>query len=144
MISPEEYEELFDRQSRFKAWLGSRTSYRQEEVPENCRITNEERSAIEVFQFCRDKLSIYFVYIAPPIPNSSMVEKHYVHATTWIGDYLGRVYLGGEYTVHMPRGGKSVRQSITMHGINGVRYYGTYYKSSGNYARIYAVNRFKH
>lgn len=55
-----------------------------------------------------------------------------------MGDKLGDVTFGREYKTptrgHFP----SVRVPITVRGINGVTYHGTYFKSSGDYARVKA------
>lgn len=85
-------------------------------------INNELRSKIEVWQFLHEKPKEYFLYIS---------EKN-KNATTWMGDNLGSVSFGKEHTSNF--GDK--RQHVTVFGINGIKYYGTYFKSSGNYARI--------
>jgi hypothetical protein len=65
-------------------------------------------------------------------------------ATTFTGEILGKVDFGCEYQVPVNTypsnfmGRESTRVSISVHGINGVEYYGTYFKSSGDYARIKA------
>jgi hypothetical protein len=87
-------------------------------------INNNLRSKIETWEFIHDKPEKYFIYINE--------EKKI--ATTWTGDYLGLVYLGAEHYSNF--GDK--RQDITMWGVNGIKYYGTYYKSNGDYARIKA------
>lgn len=84
--------------------------------------TNEERSAVEVYEFCTNPPQTYFLYI-----NCTKKE-----ATTWTGDKLGSVSFGSEWRDNF--GGKRV--PITVYAINGKRYHGTYYKSSGDYARI--------
>lgn len=88
-------------------------------------VTNELRSKIETWEFINDKPERYFIYID---------EKEKV-ATTWMGDKLGSVvYFGREYRSNM--GDK--RQSVDIAAINGIKYYGTYYKDAGSYARIKA------
>src|SRR5215469_13279623 len=97
-------------------------SYRPEDKPAHIPyVTNEERSALEVFEFITNPPDKYFLYID---------EKNGT-ATTWMGDMLGNVSLGREYRDSF--GGRRV--PITVHGINCKKYHGTYYKSSGNYAR---------
>jgi hypothetical protein len=93
-------------------------------LPYGGEIDNELRSKIEVWQFINDAPKEYFLYINE--------EKR--TATTWTGDYLGTVIFGDTYNGGF--GWHSKRQSITVNAINGKRYHGTYYKSSGNYARI--------
>lgn len=84
--------------------------------------TNEERSAVEVYEFVTNPPDKYFLYI-------NCTKRI---ATTWTGDKLGDVSFGSEYRDNF--GGKRV--PITVYAINGKRYHGTYYKSSGDYARI--------
>jgi hypothetical protein len=84
--------------------------------------TNEERSAVEVYEFLHNPPEKYFVYI-----NRTKRE-----ATTWTGEKLGTVGFGTEYRDNF--GGKRV--PITVYAINGAKYHGTYYASSGDYARI--------
>lgn len=85
-------------------------------------VDNELRSSIEVYEFINDIPDNYFLYI----------DESKKEATTWMGDKLGNVSFGREYRDNL--GGK--RQPIDVHGINGKKYHGIYYKSSGNYARI--------
>lgn len=87
-------------------------------------ITNELRSKIEVWEFMHEKPLQYFLYISED-------EKE---ANTWKGDFLGNIHFGREYRSNM--GDK--RQPVDVFGINGIKYYGIYFKSSGNYARIKA------
>lgn len=87
-------------------------------------VTNELRSKIETYEFIKDKPERYFIYIN---------EKEQI-ATTWMGDYLGKVSFGSVYRSNM----SDRRQSIDIAAVNGLKYYGTYYKDAGNYARIKA------
>jgi hypothetical protein len=84
--------------------------------------TNEERSAVEVYEFCTDPPKQYFLYI-----NCTKKE-----ATTWMSDKLGNVRFGTSYKDNF--GGQRV--PITIAAINGKKYHGTYYKSAGDYARV--------
>ena len=85
---------------------------------------NRIRSSIETLQFERNKPSKYFVYI-------NVVKSI---ATTWTGENLGKVQFSTEFKSNMG----DTRQSIYINAINGLRYYGTYFKSAGDYARITA------
>jgi len=85
-------------------------------------VDNNLRSAIETYEFISNPPDKYFIYI-----NESKCI-----ATTWTGQPLGSVSFGQEYRSNM--GDK--RQPVSILGINGRKYHGTYYKSSGNYARI--------
>ena len=82
---------------------------------------------MEVFDFITNPPDKYFLYIS---------EKT-ATATTWTGDALGQVSFGREYRDNF--GGKRV--PVTVRDINGLIYHGTYYKSSGDYARIKANKR---
>jgi hypothetical protein len=84
--------------------------------------TNEMRSACEVYEFCVTPPERYFLYI----------NREKKVATTWTGDVLGQVYFGTQWRDNF--GG--TRVPITVRAINGKTYHGTYYKSSGDYARI--------
>jgi hypothetical protein len=112
-----------NRETALHAWLGNRTSYHPSELPVDINPpTNEERSALECFEFMRDKPAKYFLYVS---------EKTKL-ATTFTGDTLGTVTFGREYRDNF--GGKRV--AITVKAITGETYHGTFYKSSGDYARI--------
>lgn len=87
-------------------------------------VTNELRSAVEVYEFCADKPQKYFLYISE--------DKRI--ATTWTGDKLGTIILRPSYR----SGFGDIRQTVIVHAINGLTYTGTYYKSSGDYARVTA------
>ncbi|WP_407156327.1 hypothetical protein [Bradyrhizobium sp. STM 3557] len=122
-ISAETAATIRNRETALRNWLGNRTSYHPSELPADIiPPTNEERSALEVFEFLRDKPARYFLYIN--------AEKR--TATTFTGDTLGTVSFGREYRDNF--GGKRV--AVTIRAITGETYHGTYYKSSGDYARI--------
>lgn len=97
-----------------------------ETFPFASEVTNELRSAIEVYEFCANPPAKYFLYI----------NEKTKSATTWTGDALGTVTFGHEYMAVF--GDK--RQSVRIKAINGKTYSGTYYKSAGNYARVKTVN----
>jgi hypothetical protein len=129
MITPQHAADIRQRNDRLMSWVDSIrgkngwTSYRPEDKPPDVPdVTNEERSALEVFEFCSNPPTKYFLYI-------SETKRT---ATTWTGDVLGQVSFGREYRDNF--GGK--RAPIWIRGINGRSYHGTYYKSSGNFARI--------
>lgn len=91
-------------------------------MPADCAISNEERSAIESYEFAHDAPLKKFLYIN--------AEKR--TATTWTGEVLGAVEFGREFRDNF--GGRRV--PITVRAINGWIYSGTYYKSAGDYARV--------
>jgi hypothetical protein len=53
-------------------------------------------------------------------------------ATTWTGQKLGDVSFGNPYRSNM----RDIRIPIRVYALNGEEYYGTFYKSAGDYARI--------
>lgn len=85
--------------------------------------TNENRSKLEVYEFCNDIPQTYFLYI----------NKEKREATTWTGEKLGNVIVYGR-TYRSNFGDK--RANITVEGINGKYYFGTYFVGAGDYARI--------
>lgn len=87
---------------------------------------NRETSAQE----CRKWLS------NPPNRYVAYVNGNLLIVTTWTGEKLGEITHRGE---PYRTGFRSYRQSIRVTGTNGVRYYGTYYMSSGNYCRLYRM-----
>jgi hypothetical protein len=122
-ISAETANDIRNRETALREWMGNRTSYHPDELPAHMNPpTNEERSALEVFEFLRDKPARYFLYIN--------AEKKL--ATTWTGEELGRVTFGRTYRDNF--GGERV--AITVQAVSGDTYHGTYYKSSGDYARV--------
>lgn len=118
-----------ERENALQAWLKTNktNSYKPEELPPEINPpTNAERSEAEVFAFLADPPEKYFLYI-----NSKTGQ-----ATTWTGQKLGDVRFGHEY--HSNMGDK--RQSVRVYAVNGKTYSGTYYKSSGDYARVRIVH----
>lgn len=98
-------------------------------------MRNDDRSAIERFEFCIAPPASYFLYIA--LPEGATVERARVMgasglATTWTGERLGRVTFGRPY--HDNFGGKRV--PVWIDAINGRCYHGTYFQSAGDYARV--------
>jgi hypothetical protein len=132
VITPEQAADIRKRNDALMTWVDSIrgkngwASYRPEEKPADVpNVTNDERSALEVFEFCTNPPEKYFLYISDA--NRT--------ATTWTGDALGNVLFGREYRDNF--GGKRV--PVTVRAINGHTYHGTCFKSSGNYARIKAA-----
>lgn len=90
--------------------------------PHADKVTNELRSQVEVAWFVREKPTKYFLYI----------NEKTKQATTWTGDVLGDVGFGRPWTSNFG----DERVSVTIYAVNGCQYHGTYFKSSGNYARV--------
>jgi hypothetical protein len=126
MLTDQEYREARARYDAYQAWRGDRTvtdeATRPADVP---NVTNDETSAIEVYEFVRDVPASYFAYV------STKTGK----LTTWTGDELGAITFGSEWRDNF--GG--TRQAIRVKAINGRTYSGTYFKSAGDYARLRIV-----
>ena len=106
------------------------TSYPSGIEPEDCKVSNDERAQLELRQFMIEKPERYFLY----------VDEKTKTATVWTGVVLGSVIFGREYK--SPSFGRaSVRVPVTIKAVNGLTYHGTYYKSSGDYARVRASKR---
>ena len=133
MITPEQAQDIRTRNAALNQWIDTIrgkngwASYKPEDKPANVPdVSNEERSALEVFEFVSNPPDKYFLYIN---------EKDHT-ATTWTGEKLGNVSFGREYRDNF--GGKRI--PVNVYAINGKTYHGTYYKSSGDYARVRVKN----
>ena len=131
MITAQEYitfRNALNKEREFMKALGknSLNSDEQKQRDEFCgiAISNELRSQVELYEFHYKKPEKYFLYI----------DSKNWSANNWMGEKLGRVSFGREYR----SGFGDIRQSIDVYGINGIKYHGTFYKSSGDYARIKA------
>lgn len=134
MITAEQARDIRTRYDALQVWVDSIrgkngwASYKPEDKPASVPdVSNEETSALEVFEFVVNPPDRYFLYIRE---SESL-------ATTWTGDELGHVSFGREYRDNF--GGRRV--PITIRAINGRTYHGTYYKSSGDYARVKIAKR---
>jgi hypothetical protein len=129
--SDEDYKEARKKldayQAAVDAWMkANKTNGIPVEVtkdfPHAAEITNDLRSKIEKFEFLSEEPVKYFVYIS---------EKNKT-ATTWTGQKLGDVTFGREFRSNM--GDKRV--PVSVKALNGLNYYGTFFKSAGDYAVI--------
>lgn len=152
MITQEKYSQLKANLALFNTWLGKRTSYSPSEVPNDIpQLTNEELTQIEVFEFVNYKPDKCFVYVKLDINKADTITQavaktlnvlpsNRVIITTFTGAELGKGHLGHKYSC--PAFGQySTRYSIRFQAINGCEYYGTYYFSSGDYARVKKVKK---
>jgi len=131
MLTPAQAADIRAKIDRFEAWLGDRRSYRPEEVPADLpQVSNEDRSALEVFDFVNDPPRRYFLYIKEG--NPAQAAPLVGQATTWTGDRLGYVRFGRSWRSNMG----DTRVPVTITAINGRVYVGTYFKSAGDYARV--------
>jgi hypothetical protein len=74
-----------------------------------------------------------FVYV---LHGEAQVIDRAVRVTTWTGELLGTGILGPKYKCPTFGCFPSTRRSIRVKGTNGAEYFGTYYESSGDYARM--------
>jgi hypothetical protein len=134
LITPEQAADIRKRNDALNAWIDTirdkRTgwaSYKPEDKPSHVPdVSNDERSALEVYDFVTNPPDKYFLYVNQ--------EKR--TATTWTGDLLGQITFGREYRCPAFGGFSSRRIPVTVRAINGRVYVGTYYKSSGDFARV--------
>lgn len=137
VITSERAEDIRARYATWEQWFRTlgRNHYHPDEVPADCKApTNEERSALEVYDFVNDPPDSYFLYI-----RECKLTRWDGEATTWAGDRLGWVCFGSEYRSNMG----DIRVPVTIKAINGKTYHGTFYKSAGDYARIRAAKEKK-
>jgi len=134
MINVHQANEIQARITVHDAWIDSIrdtngwASYRPEDMPAHVPdVSNDERSALEVYRFYTTRPTKYFLYI----------DERRRRATTFTGEKLGSVSFGREWRDNF--GG--TRVSINVYAINGFTYHGTYYKSSGSYARVKLFNK---
>jgi hypothetical protein len=91
--------------------------------------TNDDREDVAVYEFVRDKPEQLFCYIDGPHRRAKLWSDRSV---------IGTVELGRDYKT--PAFGEaSTRVPVKVHAINGCDYAGTYFKSSGDYARLKRV-----
>ena len=104
-------------------------SYKPEDKPANVpTVSNEDRSSVEVYEFCQNPPERYFLYIRYSFPEFGKPAI----ATTWTGERLGAVTFGQSFRSSF--GDKRV--PVRIKAINGRTYAGTYYSDAGSYARV--------
>jgi hypothetical protein len=115
MITREQYDEISARNARFEAWRNGRTSYHPSEIPADVpTVTNDERSAMELYEFVTNPPEKYFLYVALN-PNGYTGYGSSHQATTWTGERLGDVQFGRTWRDNF--GG--TRVSISVYAVNG-------------------------
>jgi len=94
MLTQDQAQDIRTRNDALAAWVDSIrgknrwASDKPEDKPASVPdVTNDERSALEVFDFCQTPPLSYFLYVN---------EKDRT-ATTWTGDVLGQVHFGREF-----------------------------------------------
>jgi hypothetical protein len=121
--------DIRDRYNAFQTWLGDRCSYRPEDVPPNVpRVTNEEVSALEVWQFINEPANTWSMYLASDGRT----------LTTWPGDKLATVT--SETVREVGFGYRPSRTYLRAIAIDGSHWYGTS-PGRGMYARMRRARR---
>ena len=133
MITEQDYQAIIAKRDDLKTWLDTSPcvtrshngtlSYPSDTLPQHCHISNDERSAVEVYEFIRDRPHTYFAYTTPAtaIPQS---------VTTWTGEKLGTVIAHG--TPYISSWGDTRQQLTIIPAINGLTYSATAYFGRGN------------
>lgn len=152
MITKEHYEEIKQRYDTF--WSKAREwgclkgnwwiiSDEQREQLKPWSTSNEEISAMEVYEFVNTPPERYFCYIKydreiriadngrPYTPRPRYYDKMTI--TTWIGELLGNGYFTSRL-YHSNLGDERI--TFTVRAINGKDYYGTFFYSAGDYGRM--------
>lgn len=129
-ITKEQRDEIMARRERLMQYCKEQgftsksgwTSYKPEQVAHFNPPTNDELAQVELYDFIHDVPDKYFLYVS---------EKTNL-ATCFTGLELGKVSFGREWRDNF--GG--TRRAVTIKAVNGRRYVGTFFKSSGDFARI--------
>jgi len=104
----------------------SKTNWTNEKIRKKLgipKVSNTERSMVEVYQFKQKPPKKYGAYMG------SKLKK----ITTWTGQPLGNItWIGSEYK----DGFGGTRQNFRVNAINKKKYSGTYFKSSGDYVNL--------
>jgi hypothetical protein len=93
-------------------------------IPHRDVVDNELKSAVEHYEWT------HFV----PVSGFVYVDYPGRRIRTWTGQEIGRI-IG--YSIEWRSNMGDIRQMIQTRMNNGLLYYGTYYKSAGDYARIH-------
>lgn len=124
MLTAEQYQEYRARYDAYHTWRGNRSSIsaaERESAPQG--TTNEETSAIEVYEFMQDKPTRYTAYLKEN--ESSFTRGSF---TTWTGETLGSLHIWKRTRDGF---GNKVWY-VSAVGINGVKYHGRHYPDSGD------------
>jgi hypothetical protein len=145
MLTEKQALDIRSRHDAARAWLKAqkRNSYKTEELRAAGikEPTNDETSALEVFEFVRDKPEKYFAYVREPnagtYGRSSFDRARALYAgtgalQTWTGENLGTMQFGAAFRDNF--GG--IRVPVSVKAINGSVYHGTYFFSAGDYCRL--------
>ena len=98
------------------------TSYKPEQVAHLNPPSNDERAQVELYDFVHEVPDKYFLYVNEKTGN----------ATCFTGLRLGTIIFGHQWRDNF--GGTRVH--VRIYAVNHRVYQGTYFKSSGDYARV--------
>jgi len=131
LISDAEHKEIEGRIDNLKAWLKEHNGnwFREDELPENCRVSNDEQAQLELYEFCKEQPKSYGCYVKRQNKNSIVVK-----ITTWTGLVLGHGTLGKSYYSNFG----DLRYPIHATGVNDIEYHGTFYAGAGDYCTLKA------
>jgi hypothetical protein len=87
---------------------------------------------LDLSDFHRDPPARLFCYVT--------LTSHGWECGNFTGTPYGRVHVGASYTCPA-FGRKSTRRSVTLSAVNGWIYSGTFFESSGDYARLKRTQR---
>lgn len=126
----EDYAALRTRHDNYHAARVALCGKRNYVTPEDAAqlppsLSNDEISALEVWEFEHDKPGKYFAY----------VDKEIRRITTWTGDLLGFITWSSRWQSNFG----DRRVSIRVKAINGLTYSGTFFESAGDYCRLRVV-----
>lgn len=138
-MAPERFRELDARLTRNRIYWAafgnhsrggsSLSAEAQAAMPDECRISNDERGELELHHFVTEAPAQLFAYVTRDRESDAW------RCNTWPGQTYGRVVVGRAYECpgfwH-----PSTRRSVTLYAVNGWVYSGTLYESSGDYARF--------
>ena len=113
MITPDQAAEIRKRNNALMAWVDSIrgkngwASYRPEDKPADVPdVTNAERSALEVFEFCTNPPEKYFLYI----------NREKQSATTWTGACWDTFRLVASTAITLVENAFQLRSALSMDG----------------------------
>ena len=127
MLSQQEYQELRNKYDMYHSERERLFGNRNYTTPEDRELlppspSSDEISAIEIYEFVNTPPKVYFVY--------ANEEKRIV--TTWTGEKLGNCNFGKPFQSNFG----DWRKPIWVNAINGKKYFGYFFFSTGDYCRI--------
>jgi hypothetical protein len=141
ILSPERFRDLDARNTRNRIYWAANADFDRSgassmsaetsaATPEECRISNDERGELELHHFMTEAPLHLFAYVTKNRKTGAW------QCNAWPGQPFGRVWVGDPYKSPGFYGRPSTRRSVTLFAVNGWIYSGTFYQSSGDYARL--------